>query len=129
MASKTRKTRKHSKRQTTFYRVIRPDGSEIVVSKGEFVSNVQAGNLVRDETRPHYARVPAWLSVKEEEGTGRLIFESRGKTGPAPTPVQISTLALLSIWLRSDPTITNQQARERMLVSLPRVLTETVCLY
>jgi len=129
MASKTRKTRKLSKRQATFYRVARPDGSEIIVSKGEFISNVNAGNLVRDERRSHYATVPAWLSVSEEAGTGRLIFESRSKSAPAPPAAPTSTLALLNNWLRGDPTITNQQARERMLVSLPRVLTETVCLY
>src|SRR5262249_33337278 len=115
-------------RAAQYYKVILEDGSEIVVGAAEFMINVAMGNLTRDKSNPRLARARKWLRVKVNEATGQLAFESSREKEPSE-PVRTSTKQLLENWLQSDPTITNQQARERMLVSLPRVLTETVFLY
>jgi hypothetical protein len=111
-----------------YYKVILDNGSEIVVGAAEFLINVKVGNLRRDERNPRIARARKWLRVKIDQVTGQLAFESTEKKAPAQ-PVRTTNRILLEEWLRADPTITRQRARERMLVSLPRVLTEAVCLY
>jgi hypothetical protein len=124
----SRRVRSRQQRSIAYYRVIRPGGIPTVVSAGRFIANVAAGILIRDKNDRRLARVRKWLDFRVDEASGELIFKStrRQKTSPV---AQTSTGALLRDWLRSNPNLSAAQARQKMLLSLPRILTEAVCLY
>jgi hypothetical protein len=114
-------------KQSKLYRVMRDDGCVLVVTAGEFIIHVNAGNLIRYSETPRLAYVRRTLTATKSP-EGRLLFEARGKVQPGPV-IGTNIEAALENWLRCEPTISQREARERMIASTPRVLTEAVCLY
>jgi len=127
MSKRIRHRHRHQ-RERTYYRVLRPDGIHDIVSATQFMTNIAAGNLIRDKNDPHLARPRKWLTFKIDERTGELRFHARRK--PAVTEhAPASTETLLRKWLESERTLTADEARRKMRASLPRVDTEGVRLY
>jgi hypothetical protein len=124
----SKRIRHRHQRKRLYYRIIRPSGTEFVISATQFIAAVAAGNLVRDSNDMRLARVRKCLRLTIDPKTGELIFRSTASptaTVPAPT----STETMFRNWLESERTLTADEARRKMRASLPRVDTEAVRLY
>ncbi len=124
----SKRIRHRHQRKITYYRVICPNGAQAVISATQFIANVSAGNLIRDKYDRRLARVRKWLTFRVDEASGHLIFKSTRRQKPPPA-AQIGTEVLLRDWLQADPNLSAEQARQKMLASLPRVCTGALCLY
>jgi hypothetical protein len=86
----SRRVRNRQQRSRLYYRVIRPDGTRTVISAGQFMANVSAGNLIRDSNDMRLARPRKLLKFTRERKTGELIFYSaRSRTLTPPVTVDI----------------------------------------
>jgi hypothetical protein len=86
----SRRVRNRQQRSRRYYRVIRPDGTRTVISAGQFMANVAAGNLIRDSSDMRLARPRKRLKFTIQRKTGELIFHSsRSRTLTPPVTVDI----------------------------------------
>ena len=72
----SKRIRHRHQRKRLYYRIVRPNGTEQVISAGQFIANVAAGNLIRDSSDMRLARPRKWLEFSADQKTRELIFRS-----------------------------------------------------
>jgi hypothetical protein len=124
----SKRIRHRHQRKPLYYRVIRPNGTQQVISATQFIAGVVSGNLIRDGNDMRLARPRKGLEFSVDQQTRELIFRSARKD-PMAEPPPTSIRPLLRKWIELERTLTADEARRKMRASLPRVDTETVRLY